>query len=63
MLSSGRCPQLLAKRFDGRPSYCVINITRSALSTIAFINGKPVRSHPTVIRLLKGVFNIRPGLP
>lgn len=44
-------------------SYSTMNTARSALSTVISIDGKPVGSHPLVIRLLKGAFNLRPALP
>ena len=43
-------------------SYSHINGARSALSSFIFLSGKPCGQHPTVIRLLKGIFNQRPAL-
>ena len=44
-------------------SYSAINTASSALSTFIVIDGKPVGTHPLIIRLLKGLFNKGPSLP
>ena len=42
-------------------SYSTINIARSALSAIGLKqDGVTVGSHPTIVRLMKGMFNLRP---
>ena len=53
----------LSHLFDSGLSYSALNSARSALSTFIIVDGKPVGSHPLVVRLLKGVFNTRPSLP
>ena len=46
--------------FDSDYIYSHINGVRSALSSFIFVEGKPVGQHPTIIRLMRGVFNERP---
>ena len=42
-------------------SYSTINLARSALSALGIkYDGISVGSHPTIVRLLKGMFNLRP---
>ena len=54
----------LANLFLTGMSYSSINSARCALSAwLPFINGVAVGSHPTICRLMKGVFNKRPSLP
>jgi hypothetical protein len=54
----------LAHSFDEGLEYRTINTYRSALSgVLPPIDGFPVGQHPLVIRLLKGVLNLRPALP
>lgn len=54
----------LAGLFGDGMSYSSLNSARSALSAfLPFINGVAVGSHPTISRLMKGVFNKRPCLP
>ena len=43
--------------------YSAINTARSALSTFIVIDGSPVGEHPTVVRFVKGVFNLKPSMP
>lgn len=43
--------------------YSAINSARSALSTIIFLDGRPIGQHPLVVRFLRAVFNERPALP
>ena len=51
----------LASLFDKGCEYRTINLHRSALSsTLAPIDGFCVGQHPTVCRLLKGAYNLRP---
>ena len=38
--------------------YSAINTARSSLSSIITIDGKPVGEHHTVVRFLKGIFNL-----
>ena len=46
--------------WEGR-SYSTINLARSALSALGIkYEGLSVGSHPTIVRLLKGIFNLRP---
>jgi hypothetical protein len=50
--------------FDKEYSYSVINIARSALSAFGIvINNVSVGENATIIRLLKGVYNLRPPKP
>ena len=53
----------LAELFQEDLGYSALNSARSSLSTFLFIDGKPVGTHPLVIRLMKGVFKQRPSLP
>lgn len=53
----------LTHLYESGYSYSAINTARSALSTIFILDGKPAGTHPLVIRLLKGVFNLRPTIP
>ena len=53
----------LASLYERGLGYSAVNTARSALSTFAFIDGKPAGQHPLVTRLLKGIFNSRPSLP
>ena len=53
----------LTHLFECGYSYSALNSARSALSTVILIAEKPVGMHPLVIRLLKGMFNLRPSLP
>ena len=42
-------------------SYSTINLARSALSALGIkYEGISVGSHPTIVRLLKGIFNLKP---
>ena len=55
---------LLAHSFDKGLEYRAINTYRSALSGfLPPIEGFPVGQHPLVVRLLKGILNLRPALP
>ena len=54
----------LAKEFADGKSYSSLNVYRSALSSsLPPVEGFPVGSHPTVSRLLKGAFHLRPSQP
>ena len=53
----------LTHLFENGRSYSTINTARSALSTVLFVDGKPVGTHPLVIRLFKGIYNQRPTVP
>ncbi|XP_013419712.1 uncharacterized protein LOC106180300 [Lingula anatina] len=53
----------LAELFNDGGGYSALNTARSALSTFMFFEGKPVGTHPLVIRFMKGVFESRPSLP
>ena len=55
--------EFLTYLFTKGLGYSAVNSARSALSTFLTINGKPVGTHPLVIRLLKGMFNLIPSLP
>ena len=64
------CPTLanitsfLAWAFDEGFEYRTINTYRSLLSEVLPpIKGFPVGEHPFVVRLLKGVLNLRPAMP
>lgn len=41
----------------------MINSARSALSSVAEYNGKPLGQDPTICRFMTGVLNLRPQLP
>lgn len=43
--------------------YSSMNTIRSAISSVASINGQPAGQHPLVRRFLKSVFHQRPSLP
>ena len=54
----------LAELFQEGYQYSSINIYRLSISTTHDrMDGYPIGQHPTVVRLLKGVFNKRPPLP
>jgi integrase len=53
----------LTELFNKGLSYSAINTARSSLSTVVFIDDKPVGQHPFVVRFLKGTFNKRPAIP
>ena len=64
------CPSLadivdfLTCSFDEGLEYRTINTYRSALSgALSPIEGFPVGQHPIVVRLLKGMLNLRPAMP
>lgn len=50
--------------YEKQYSYSSINLARSALSSFGIvINNMPVGQNATIIRFLKGVFNLRPPKP
>ena len=54
----------LADLYSNGASYSAINAARSALSAyLPLIDGHTVGSHPTICKLVKGVFENRPALP
>ena len=54
----------LALLFQEGYQYNSVNAYRSAISSVhEKIDGLPVGQHPTITRLVKGVFNVRPPLP
>ncbi len=53
----------LSDLFDSGLSYSALNTARSALSTLIMIQGRTAGSHPTIIRFIKAVYNLRPSLP
>ena len=54
----------LAHQFSLGREYRSLNVYRSAISSTHLpVDGFPVRQHPLVSRLLKGVFNTRPPRP
>ena len=64
------CPSLaditgfLAHSFDEGLEYRTINTYRYALSgVLPPMEGFPVGQHPLVVRLLKGILNLRPAMP
>ena len=68
--SDSFCPTLaditsfLSDCFNQGLEYRILNTYRSALSgVLPPIDGFPVGQHPLVVRLLKGVQNLRPALP
>jgi hypothetical protein len=62
--SVGDIVEFLSDEFHKGKSYSSINTLRSSLSSILnTIDGFAVRKHPTVIRILKGVYNSKPPVP
>lgn len=62
--SVGDIVEFLSDEFHKGKSYSSINTLRSSLSSILnTIDGFAVGKHPTVIRLLKGVYNSKPPMP
>lgn len=55
--------QFLLSFFNEGLGYSAINTIRSALSSVAVLDNKPVGRHWLVCRFLKSVFNKRPALP
>ena len=55
--------EFLTALFHQGLGYSALNSARSALSTSIVCDGVPVGQHPLVVRLLKGVFQLRPALP
>ena len=55
--------KFLTNIFKTGVGYSCLNTARSAVSSIVSIDGKPVGSHPLIVRLLKGMYNLRPSLP
>ena len=56
--------QFITEEFLAGKQYSTLNSYRSALSaTISPIEGHPVGQHPTIVKLLQGVFNRRPPAP
>ncbi|MES9881878.1 MAG: tyrosine-type recombinase/integrase [Sedimenticola sp.] len=54
----------LSELFHKGLSYSALNTARSSLSAIGLVvNGFTIGSHPLVIKLLRGVFNLRPSKP
>ena len=46
-----------------KKQYSSMNSIRSAISSIAIIDGKPAGQHVLVCRFMKAVFNLKPALP
>ena len=56
--------EFLTKLFHSGVGYSAVNTARSALSCVVVSeSGIPIGRHPLVVRLLKGVFQLRPALP
>ena len=55
--------EFLSHLHDQGYGYSAVNTARSALSTILILGGKPIGAHRMVIRLMKGIFNLRPAMP
>lgn len=53
----------LEKLFTEGAARTTINTVRSLLSAFVTIGGKPFGEHPLVGRLLKGIGNLKPGIP
>ena len=54
----------LAELYEQGYKYSSLNAYRSAISsTHEKVDGQPVGQHPTIVRVLKGAFNMRPPLP
>ena len=54
----------LATLFEEGYQYSSVNAYRSAISSVHDkVEGVNVGQHPTIIRLLKGIFNVRPPIP
>ena len=60
----GTLCDFLSDQFGEGKSYSTVNSYRSALSGILVpVNGRPIGEHPLIVRLLKGMFNVRPPVP
>ena len=60
----GDIANFLAELFQEGYSYSSLNSYRSAISSVhERIEGMSIGQHPTVVRILKGAFNIRPPQP
>lgn len=55
--------EFLTALFHQGIGYSALNTARSALSTYVLCDGISAGKHPLVIRLLKGIFKLRPALP
>ena len=55
--------EYLEKLFTEGAARTTINTVRSLLSAFVTIGGKPFGEHPLVGRLLKGIGNLKPGIP
>ena len=54
----------LASLFEEGYQYSSINAYRSAISSVHDkVDGINVGQHPTIVRLVKGIFNVRPPIP
>ena len=60
----GTVCDFLSDQFGEGKSYSTVNSYRSALSGMLVpINGRPMGEHPLIVRLLKGMFNVRAPVP
>ena len=60
----GTVCDFLSDQFGEGKSYSTVNAYRSALSGMLVpVNGRPIGEHPLIVRLLKGMFNMRPPVP
>ena len=56
--------QFLTEQFDGGLSYSTMNSYRSAISSCHdLVDGLPAGQHPMILRLLKGMFYLKPPRP
>ena len=60
----GSVCDFLSDQFGEGKSYSTVNSYRSALSGMLVpVNGRPIGEHPLIVRLLKGMFNVRTPVP
>ena len=60
----GTVCDFLSDQFGEGKSYSTVNSYRSALSGMLVpVNGRPIGEHSLIVRLLKGMFNVRPPVP
>ena len=63
-MTVGTVCDFLSDQFGEGKSYSTVNSYRSALSgMLVLLNGRPIGEHPLIVRLLKGMFNVRSPVP
>ena len=55
--------EFLTQLFGDNLSYSAINTAKSAVCSVNIMSNIALGKHPSVIRFMKGVFNLRPNLP